>query len=75
MQQRPRPTLLLELGGGVVGGGGTEAQEAAEVLLQQALRHATQHLNEPAEQEQRDAALEELRTWVQSQPHLNARIG
>lgn len=68
---RPKPTLEHSAGTGGAKGGA----EADEVLLGQALRHAEQHLNEPEDDAQRTAAVEELRQWLQTQPQLNARTG
>ncbi|KAK3912627.1 Retinol-binding protein pinta [Frankliniella fusca] len=70
LASRPRPSLLLEPGPKHLA---TADEEDALLLLRQALRHAAEHLNEPEDEDAQRAAVEELRAWVQGQPHLNAR--
>lgn len=67
LEPRPLPTLKLEPH--------PRDREPDEALLQRALRHAQEHLNEPADEGQRRAARDELRAWLAGQPHLNARTG
>lgn len=71
---RPRPSLALGPGGPRgLSASATTPEGDGGTLLQQALRHAVQHLQEPEDDGLRRAAVEELRTWVMDQPHLNAR--
>ncbi|KAE8749829.1 hypothetical protein FOCC_FOCC003297 [Frankliniella occidentalis] len=70
LPSRPRPSLML---GPEPKHLAPDDEDDALVFLRQALRHATEHLNEPEDEETRKAAVEELRVWALDQPHLNAR--